>query len=139
MIFNTFDAIDKDSKMFLFKELMKRFDLFKVYYYQHTSEKWEGYQSIDIKDIYNTCEELFKFFIKNNDSKEETPASTAGFNIFMKKDYLYINYENRLGYNSIGYTESDALVTASLDYMSYLRSIKINKIKNDTRRSETVC
>lgn len=137
----SFDRLDKDSKMFLFKELMKRFDLYKVYYHQHTNKNWEGYKANNIEAIYNVCEELFLFFRKyNHKNDDESPATTGGFSIFIREDKLYINYENREDKYNVGYTGLDALVIANIDYMDFLRYIKLNKIKNgNKRRSETIC
>jgi len=131
----SFDKLDKDTKMLLFDELMKKFNLYKVYYHQHSNKSWKGYRASDIKDIYRCCKELYEFFI-TSDYKEKSPVSTAGFNIFIKNGSLYINYENRLNHESIGYTKPDALIIASIDYMGFLRTIKIKKIENDNKRRD---
>lgn len=134
MVYSNFNRIDDDSKMLLFKELMKRFNLYEVYYHQHTSKTWEGYKGRDVNDIYMVCEELFRFFGKYHEEvKDDEPASTGGFNIFIKEGNLYIIYENRPGKQNVSSTDTNALVSAKIDFMTYLRTLKIKKITNEVR------
>lgn len=123
--------ISDSEWMVIFDKVMKKLNLYKIYSYQYNTS-WYHYKFKNTEEIYDVCKEMFEIFIEDIQSHEvddNMPITSAGFNIFIRNDKLYILYENRQDKNHILSTnDKDCVEVASVNCLDVLRRKKLEKI-----------
>lgn len=106
----------------LFNILITKFDIWKSYYYM---VNWDGYKPDDIWDTYRIIGELWGS-LKKGIIHENSTISTAGFEIGIVEDCLYVLFDEDV---NIEIKNIDDLKKAQVfEYVPITRTIRILKL-----------
>lgn len=132
------DALEHNRDLII-GYLYSNFD-YNKYYDLINSSSWDGYIAQDRHDIIRIINELYDSIISNRlFAQNGSSSSTGGFVLGLDFDgciflYFDVYYNHKSGYLYVNEISKNTQVCSYIntDILSFIRKLKINKIKNET-------